>query len=92
MQTTEERFRLTGKSAAYRVTAPGLLGKVLAFVTGAVLLVVGVMFSLLVLAVAATAALLILGYVWWNTRELRKQLRERPPGGHVIEGEVIRDR
>jgi len=64
----------------------------LAFATGAIMIVVGVMFSLIVLAVVSVLALLIFGYVWWKTRDLRRQLRERPPGGRVIEGEVIRER
>ena len=91
MQTDREQFRLTGKSTVYRVSAPGLLGKVLAFAAGVVLLIAGIMFSLLILAAAAIVALVVLGYIWWNTRELRRRLRERPPGGRVIDGEVIKD-
>ena len=74
-----------------RVNSAGLLGKVLTFAAGAVLLVVGLVFSLLVLAVAATAAVLILGVFWWKTREQRRQMRERRSGGRVIDGEAIRE-
>jgi len=36
-----------------------------------------------------------MGYLWWKTRDLRKQMRNHPFGdeviaGEVIEGEVIR--
>ncbi len=91
MQENDERYRLSGNGARLQVRASGFLAKVLTFATGAVLLVVGLMFSLLVLALAATAAVLVLGYLWWKTREVRRQIREQPPGGRVLDGEVIRD-
>jgi len=91
MRTDEERSRLTGNDARFRVHASGLVGKVLTFVAGAVVLVMAFMFSLLVFAVVVTGGLLVWGYLWWRTRELHRQMRERPPGGRVIEGETIRD-
>ncbi len=36
-----------------------------------------------------TAGAVALGYLWWRTRDLRKQMREHPAGNVVIEGEVI---
>lgn len=91
MRDNDERARLDGNGARSGANSPGLLGRVLTFATGAVLLVVGLMFSLLVFALAATAAVLILGFLWWKTREQRRQMRERPPGGRVIDGEAIRE-
>lgn len=91
MRTDEEQPRLIGTDARLSLNASGLLGKVLTFAAGAVLLLVAFMFSLLVFAVVVTGALLVWGYLWWKTRELRRQMRERPPGGRVIEGETIRD-
>jgi Flp pilus assembly protein TadB len=64
---------------------------VLTFATGAVLLVAGLVFSLVVFALAATVAVLIVGLLWWKTRDQRRQMRDRPPGGRVIDGEVIRE-
>ena len=58
----------------------------------AVVLVVAFMFSLVILAAVAAVALVAGTYLWWKTRALRRQMRERPPGGHVIDGEVIRDK
>lgn len=49
------------------------------------------MFSVVLFAVVLTAGAVIWGYLWWKTRGLRKQMREHPPGGLVIEGEVIRE-
>lgn len=91
MGTDEEQRRLTGGEAGSHARSPGLLGKVLTLAAGAVLLVATFMVSLLVFAVLLTGGLLIGGYLWWKTRELRKQMRERPPGGRVIEGQGTRD-
>lgn len=67
----------------------GLLTKVLAALAGAVLLVLGFMFSLAILALAVVAGLAAWGWFWWKTRELRKTMQQRPADGHVIEGEAI---
>ena len=91
MQTDEEQSTLTGSDARFSANAPSLPVKVLTFASAAVLLVVAFMFSLLVFAILATGGLLAWGYLWWKTRELRRQMREQPPSGRVIEGEAIRD-
>ena len=91
MQTDEERSRLTGSNARFITNAPSLPVTVLTFASAAVLLVVAFMFSLLVYAILAIVGVLVWGYLWWKTRELRRQMREQPPGGRVIEGEAIRD-
>ncbi|MCM2289932.1 MAG: hypothetical protein NDI67_12970 [Sulfuritalea sp.] len=67
----------------------GLLTKVLAALAGAVLLVLGFMFSLVILALAVVAGVAVWGWFWWKTRELRKAMQQRPADGHVIEGEAI---
>ena len=73
-----------------------LLRKVVVFVATAAMIGLALIFSALLLAVVVTAAAVALGYLWWRTRDLRKQMREHPPGnlvigGEVIEGEVIRE-
>lgn len=68
---------------------PGLLEKLVAFVVGTILLVVGFMFSMVLFAIIVVAGLLAWAYLWWKTRELRRAMRENPPGGRVIDGEVI---
>jgi hypothetical protein len=68
---------------------PSLLGKFLALVASVILLVVGFMFSVVIFAVVVVVALAAWGYLWWKTREVRKAMKERPPGGHVINGEAI---
>lgn len=66
-----------------------LLTRILAALAGVILLVVGFMFSLVLLAVLAVAGLVGLGWFWWKTRALRKTMKQRPADGHVIEGEAI---
>ena len=91
MQTDEERSTLTGSDATLSTNVPSSPVTVLTYVSAAVLLVVAFMFSLLVFAILAIVGVLVWGYLWWKTRELRRQMREQPPGGRVIEGEAIRD-
>jgi UPF0716 family protein affecting phage T7 exclusion len=72
-----------------------LLGKLLALVAGAILLILGFMFSLVLLAVFLAVALALGTWFFWKTRHVRKAMRESaamqdPPGsGNVIEGEVV---
>lgn len=79
---------------------PGLVGKALTLLITIALLVLGFMFSVLLVAFAAGVALLAWGYLWWKTRALRRHLREQaadgmgrqeaPAGGSVFEGEAVR--
>lgn len=89
--------------SSMRLTAPptSLFGKLLAIVTGMLLLVVGFMFSLLAIAVLAIGGMLVFAYLKWKARHLRifmdQQMQrqanqpEQSPGGRVIDGEVIVD-
>lgn len=72
---------------------PGPLGKLVALIVGAGLLVLGFMFSLVILAIVAVAGIAVFGWFWWKTRDLRKALREQAThdmrAGEVIEGEAV---
>ena len=72
-------------------TPPSLLGRVATILAGAVALVVAFMFSVVALAIVSVVILIGAGYVWWKTRDLRRRLRENPPGGRVIDGDDFRD-
>jgi len=68
--------------------------KALVVVAGAVVLASAFAVSLVVLAVALAIVLTCGGYVWWKTRDLRKQMRDRlqaqaAPPGRIIEGELV---
>lgn len=71
--------------------APGFLARILTVVASVAALALAFVFSIVIFVSAAAVALLAGGYIWWKTRALRRQMRERPRGGHIIEGEVIRD-
>ena len=74
---------------------PGLLTKILAVAGSLVVLAGAIAVSLVVFAIALAGVVLFGLYIWWKTRDLRKQLRAQRYGGgvvddSVIEGEVIR--
>lgn len=79
-----------------RATPPASpLGQIAALVGGAILLVLGFMFSIVLLAVFAAAALVLGAWFFWRTRHLRKAMRDAgamqnpPADADVIEGEAI---
>ncbi|MDP1651985.1 MAG: hypothetical protein Q8L56_04605 [Rhodocyclaceae bacterium] len=49
----------------------------------------GFLFSVVFIAIVAVAGLAAWTYFWWKTRKLRQAMQEHPPGGQVIEGEVV---
>ncbi len=73
----------------------GPLAQALALVVGAILLVLGFMFSLVLLAVFVAVGLMLGAWFFWKTRHVRKAMREagamrNPPAhGDVIEGEAV---
>jgi hypothetical protein len=85
--------------------AGGLVTRILAAVVSIALLVVGLMFSLVIFAVALAVGLVVFGWMWWKFRKAIRQARQDPrfqqyadqmrgvppPGGDIIEGEVIRE-
>jgi hypothetical protein len=71
----------------------GVLRKAAAVVTGTVLVVLGIAFSLVFLAVAAVGAVAVWGYLAWKTRALRRTLndaRVNEAGPNVIEGVAVK--
>lgn len=73
----------------------GPLGQIFALLAGVILLVLGFMFSVVLLAVFVAFGLMLGGWFFWKTRHLRKAMREAGPmrnpsaGGDVIEGEAV---
>jgi hypothetical protein len=68
---------------------PNPLRKMVVFVLTVVLIGLVFMFSMVVLAIILVAGAIAWGYLWWKIRELRKQMRNFPPRGVVMEGEVV---
>lgn len=81
----------------YQMRASGPFAKLLAIIGGAILLLLAFMFSLIVLPIVFAIGLGFFGWLWWQTRKLRRHLRDNPPpgwgkppvpDGQVIEGEA----
>ena len=81
-------FRALRRDAAAK---PTWVQKAGAVIVAIVFFAVVLMFSVVFFAVALTAGAAAWAYMWWKTRSLRKAMRDNPPGGLVIEGEVIRE-
>lgn len=75
----------------------GPLAKLMALVAGSIVLVLGLMFSVVLLGVFIVLAVVAGGYFWWKTRHVRKAMQaameqaaqQGPDGGEVIEGEAV---
>jgi hypothetical protein len=98
MHLNEPRARIAYRGSAVS-RAKHLALKSFVVLAGAVMLASAFVVSLVFVAAGLAVALIFGGYLWWKTRELRRQFRARmqeqkPPGevieGEVIEGEVIR--
>ena len=66
-----------------------MLRNVFALLASAILLILGFMFSVVILAVIAVLGLAVGGYVWWKTRKLRRTMKEQNQDGQIIDGEAI---
>jgi hypothetical protein len=83
-----------------RPNSSGPLRKLVALVMTAILVGLVLMFSAVLLVVIAIFGSVAWAYLWWKTRELRKQMRnfqprempreEKTGNEEVFEGEVIR--
>lgn len=95
MPTNDPERQLGYRGGRFGARQPSLLTKIIAIAGGVVVLAGAVAISLVVLAVVLTVGLVVAIYLWWKTRDVRKQLRERhrPESreGTIIEGEVIRE-
>lgn len=76
-------------------TPPSLLSKIVKIIVSIALIGLALMFSVLLFVVILVVGAVAWGYLWWRTRDLRKQMHQYSPSdvvveGNVIEGEVIR--
>lgn len=94
-----------GISGGVTHRAGSLLAKATGLVLGAAMLAVAFVFSIAFFVFILAAGLVVGGYLWWKTRDLRRQLREQmrqqsalhaarddrdpPASGDVIEGVVL---
>ena len=93
MHFDEPRARIGYRDSAIS-RAKHVALKALVVLGGALMLASAFVVSLVFVTVALAVGLAVGGYLWWQTRELRKQMRARmqersQPPGEIIEGEVI---
>lgn len=82
-------------SIYFNTKSPTLPGKIAKLLVSIVLVGLGLMFSALLLVVIITVGAMIWSYLWWKSRDLRKQIHQYSSAQYsssnvVIEGEVIR--
>ncbi|MBL8534851.1 MAG: hypothetical protein JNL33_13450 [Betaproteobacteria bacterium] len=70
------RIRIGVVRAGGEARGKGIVGTLLTVILGAVAIVGAVLFSVVILAVALVVGAVLVGYFWWRTRHVRKQLRE----------------
>jgi hypothetical protein len=95
MHLDEPRARIAYQGSAMS-RAKQLAVKAIVVLGGAVMLASAFVLSLVFLAIGLAVVLTFGGYLWWQTREMRRQMRarmqEQPQPQHsgvIIEGEVI---
>lgn len=67
----------------------GLLRKTGAVVAAVALAGVALMFSAVLLVFLLCVGAVAFAWLWWKTRELRRQMRDFPPRGATMEHEVF---
>jgi hypothetical protein len=72
-----------------RIGGSGWFGRLLAVGLGAIVLVAAAMLSIIVLAVLFGVGTIVVGYLWWKTRELRRQARTFGDDGRIVDVEVV---
>ena len=87
MNDAQFRFR---QSLAGQPQRP--VARLLGFIFAVLAATLAFIFSLAALAVVAVGGALLGGWLWWKTRAVRRKMREqRPTGGYIIDGEVVRE-
>ena len=93
MHIDEPRARIAYQGSVIS-RAKQLALKTFVVLGGTVVLAGAFVVSLVFVAIGLAIVLGFGGYIWWKTRELRRQLRaqmqgQHQPAGEVIEGELI---
>ena len=68
-----------------------LLRKLTAAVATVTVIGLALMLSVVVIAVILVVGTIAWGYLWWMTRDLRKQMRNYPFRGVMMEDEMVED-
>jgi len=85
------------RNSSFTAQPVGPVQKLLTAIVGLSFLALALMFSAVVLVAGVVIGLIVWGYLWWKTREVRRIMREAQstafrsprPSGDVIEGEAV---
>jgi hypothetical protein len=69
----------------------GWFGRLLAVVLSVIVLVTAAMLSVILLAVLFGVGTIVIGYLWWKTRELRRQARIFRDNGQIVDVEAVHE-
>ena len=75
MYRNESFVRAYQRLAGSAARPPTLLQKIVGVVLAGAVFVVMLMFSVVAFAAVAAVGLVVWGWLWWKTRDLRKQMR-----------------
>jgi Flp pilus assembly protein TadB len=72
-----------------RIGGSGWFGRLLGVLVGAIVVVAAALMSMVLLAVLLAVGTILVGYLWWKTRALRKQARTFGDDGRTVDVEVV---
>ncbi|SAK56581.1 hypothetical protein AWB77_01738 [Caballeronia fortuita] len=71
---------------------PGWLGRAVAVVVSVLVLVAAAMLSLILLAILFGIGTVVVGYLWWKTRALRREARTFGDDGRTVDMEIVSEK
>ncbi|WP_233859748.1 hypothetical protein [Paraburkholderia sp. HD33-4] len=72
-----------------RIGGPGWFGRLLTVALSAILFVVAAMLSIVLFAVLFAVGVVVVGYLWWKMRALRRQTVAFGDDGRTVDMEVV---
>ncbi|SAL21490.1 hypothetical protein AWB73_01414 [Caballeronia turbans] len=90
MENGESPRRVAYKNET-QAGGPGWLGRSLAVVLSVIVLVAAAMLSLILLAILFGVGTIVVGYLWWKTRALRRAPRAFGDDGRTVDMEIFHE-
>ena len=89
MQNSRPPPRRVTYEKGTRIGGSGLFGRLLAAVLSVIVLVAAAMLSVVLLAVLFGVGTIVVGYLWWKMRALRRQARAFVDEGRTVDVEFV---
>jgi hypothetical protein len=71
------------------ISSSGWFGRLLAVVLSAIVLVTAAILSVMLLAALFAVGAIVVGYLWWKTRALRRQAHAFGDDGRTVDVEIV---